>query len=73
MTEESGNWASATLKEVPFWRADMGPEEYEREREYCAKNFHLRRAGTYLPLWVQEQGEEAIKAWRKSRYNTTSR
>nr|WP_289706990.1 hypothetical protein [Enterocloster clostridioformis] len=69
---ESSGWASATLKEVPFWRDDMSPEEYDREREYYAENFHLLRAGTYLPLWVQEQGEEVIQAWRELRYKTTS-
>lgn len=66
--EENKGWASATLKEVPFWRDDMEPEEYDREREYYSKNFHLLRAGAYLPLWVQERGEEAIKDWRESRY-----
>ncbi|MGN0406167.1 MAG: hypothetical protein ACI4F1_13150 [Bariatricus sp.] len=68
MMEENGSWASATLKEVPFWREDMEPEEYDREREYYARNFHLIRTGVYLPLWVQERGEEAIQAWRESRY-----
>jgi hypothetical protein len=51
--EESKEWASATLKEVPFWREDMGPEEYDREREYLAKNWDLVRNGTYVPLWKQ--------------------
>lgn len=59
--EENKNWATPTLKEVPFWREDMGPEEYDIEREYYARNFHLVKEGTYLPLWMQKQGEAAIK------------
>ena len=49
--EEDRNWATPTLKEVPFWRDDMSPEEYDKEREYYAKNFHLVREGLYVPLW----------------------
>ena len=33
------DWATPTLKECPWWRDDMTPEEYEIEREYCYKNF----------------------------------
>lgn len=51
--EENKEWASPTLKEVPFWRDDMQPEEYDREREYLAKNWHMVREGTYAPLWKQ--------------------
>ena len=52
MTQES-SWASPTLKEVPFWREDMTPEEYDIEREYFAKNFNLFKEGKYQPLWKQ--------------------
>ena len=45
--------ASSTLKEVPFWREDMSPEEYEIEREYFAKNYELVKKGEYVPLWKQ--------------------
>ena len=31
---DKNNWATGTLKEVPFWRDDMQPEEYDIEREY---------------------------------------
>lgn len=55
MGEKNKDWASATLKEVPFWRDDMGPEEYDIEREYLAKNFHLVRQGLYIPLWKQNK------------------
>lgn len=55
MMEENKDWASETLKEAPFWREDMQPEEYDIEREYCAKNFHLVREGTYQPLWKQNK------------------
>ena len=27
-------WATLTIKEVPFWRDDMTPEEYDIERTY---------------------------------------
>ena len=32
-------WATPTLKECPWWRDGMTPEEYDVEREYCYKNF----------------------------------
>ena len=44
MTGENKGWASATLKEVPFWRDDMGPEEYEIER-ICLERGHISRYG----------------------------
>lgn len=53
--EGNKDWASYTLKEVPFWRDDMTPEEYDIEREYYAKNFHLVREGKYVPLWKQKE------------------
>ncbi len=55
MMEENKGWATSTLKEVPFWRDDMQPEEYDREREYLAKNWHMVREGTYVPLWKQRK------------------
>ncbi len=56
MMEEDKDWATPTLKEVPFWRDDMTPEEYEVEREYWARNFGLLRQGLYKPLWKQKGG-----------------
>lgn len=52
---DGSDWATETLKEVPFWRNDMSPEEYDREREYYAKNFNLVKEGKYLPLWKQKE------------------
>lgn len=50
------NWASETLKEAPFWRPGMTPEEYDIEREYYGKNYHLFMNGEmeYVPLWKQK-------------------
>ena len=53
--EENKDWATPTLKEVPFWREGMGQEEYDIEREYLAKNFHLVRQNLYVPLWKQNK------------------
>lgn len=56
LTEEKiDEWATPTLKEVPFWREDMPPEEYDIEREYCARNFDLVKTGEYIPLWKQNK------------------
>lgn len=52
--EKDNNWSSPTLREVPFWREGMTQDEYELEREYYAKNFHLLREGGYIPLWKQK-------------------
>ena len=48
------NWATETLKEVPFWREDMSPEEYEIERSYLYKNWASFMNGDYVPLWKQK-------------------
>ncbi|MGN1320441.1 MAG: hypothetical protein ACI4U6_04910 [Acutalibacteraceae bacterium] len=49
------NWASGTLKEVPFWRDDMQPEEYDKEREYLANHWEEFTKGKYIPLWKQSK------------------
>ena len=54
MTGENKGWASATLKEVPFWRDDMGPEEYEIERTYYLQNFHLKQKWLVGPYKLQQ-------------------
>ena len=47
------DWASPTLKEAPFWRDGMTPEEYDNEREYLDAHFDLLQKGFYMPLWKQ--------------------
>ena len=43
----------------------MTPEEYDKEREYLYKHhWDDYTKGLYLPLWVQERGEEASDKWR---------
>lgn len=49
--EGDKEWATASLKEVPFWRDGMSVEEYEKEREYYYKHIDDVKAGTYKPLW----------------------
>ena len=48
------NWATPTMKEVPFWYDGISEEEYEKEREYYFKNFNLVQKGMYIPLWKQK-------------------
>lgn len=50
----SNEWATLTLKEVPFWRDGMTPEEYDKERIYFYENFDLYKTGSYIPLGQQE-------------------
>ena len=50
---DENSWATETLKEVPFWRDGMTPEEYDIEREYYARNFNMVKNGEYKPLWKQ--------------------
>lgn len=52
---QSNDWATETLKEAPYWRDGMTPEEYEIEREYLGKNYHLLKEGKYAPLWKQRE------------------
>lgn len=49
------DWARETLKEAPYWRDGMTPEEYEIERDYF--NAHLKEyyCGKYKPLWEQNK------------------
>lgn len=54
MTEDR-DWASPTLKEVPFWRDGMTPEEYEEERTYLGKHWEEYTHGSYTPLWRQKK------------------
>lgn len=49
------NWAAGTLREVPFWRDDMSPEEYDMEREYFHRHWEEYTRGEYVPLWKQEK------------------
>ena len=49
------DWANETLKEVPFWRDDMNPEEYEIERYYFISHWDDFKNGKYVPLWKQEK------------------
>lgn len=47
-------WATPTLKEAPWWREGMTPEEYEVERDYYGAHFgDLVVEGKYIPLWKQ--------------------
>ena len=52
---KNDEWASETLKEAPYWRDGMTPEEYDEERVYFGENYELFRQGKYLPLWKQHQ------------------
>ena len=55
------DWATYTLKEAPFWREGMSPEEYEIEREYLGRNYDLLLRGEYVPLWKQKQNKNNSK------------
>lgn len=59
MEENNNDWANPTLKEAPYWRDGMTPEEYDMEREYYYKNFHLVRERKYKPLWKQQEEASA--------------
>lgn len=52
---DKSEWASETIKEVPFWRNDMSPEEYDIEREYLATHWNDLQTGQYTPLWQQNK------------------
>lgn len=53
MTEQNKNWAPHSVREVPFWRDGMSPEEYEVERRYYYDNYDLVKQRKYMPLWKQ--------------------
>ena len=44
------DWARGTLKEVPFWRKDMQPEEYDYERSYLHQNWENYTNGKYIHI-----------------------
>lgn len=48
------DWSTSTLKECPWWRDGMTPDEYDIEREYYGTHFYdLVQTGKYIPLWKQ--------------------
>lgn len=51
------DWATPTLKEAPYWRDGMSPEEYDVERTYLYQHIEELKNGTYLPLWKQKNLE----------------
>jgi len=56
MAERFDNWATPGMKEYPFWREDMQPDEFDIEREYYLKNiYELVQTGKYIPLWKQSK------------------
>ena len=56
MAEMYEDWATPTMKEAPYWRDGMSPDEYEAEREYYGRNYvSLFLKGKYKPLWKQKE------------------
>ena len=50
------DWATETLKEAPYWRDGMTPEEYDKEREYFLNHLDdYFKKGNYTPLWKQKE------------------
>ena len=52
---EELNWATPSLKEAPFWRVGMTPDEYDKEREYFDNHYDEYIRGNYLPMWKQNK------------------
>ena len=53
--EGKNDWATPGVKEVPYWKDGMTPEEYEVERTYYYDHLNEVKKGTYAPLWKQKQ------------------
>ncbi len=49
------DWARGTLKEAPFWRDGMTPEEYDEENIYLQRHWDEYMNNTYVPLWKQKE------------------
>lgn len=49
------DWARATLKEAPFWRDGMTPEEYDKENIYLQEHWDEYMDDNYIPLWKQKK------------------
>lgn len=58
--EEKTDWVSPGVKEVPYWRDGMSPEEYEMEREYYYTHLEYVKKGDYKPLWKQKKKEGRV-------------
>ena len=54
MIRDNKDWPTPTMKEVPFWRDDMSPEEYEQELMYFESHYDDYLKGMYKPLWKQK-------------------
>lgn len=55
MESKKSDWATGTLKEVPFWREDMSVEEYEEKRNYLNQHWTDYMNNRYIPLWKQRE------------------
>lgn len=53
LMEENKEWLNPKVKETPYWRDGMTPEEYDIEREYYYMHLDDVRKGIYKPLWKQ--------------------
>ena len=51
--EKENDWATYSMKEMPFWRNGMTPEEYDKEIEYYYRHLKDVKNGKYSPLWKQ--------------------
>lgn len=49
------DWARGTLKEAPFWRDGMTPEEYDEENLYLQEHWKEYMDNKYVPLWKQRE------------------
>ena len=47
MSNSNDEWASGQIKEAPYWRKGMTPEEYDEERTYFFANINKYFSGTY--------------------------
>ena len=53
--EEKNDWANSMIKEYPFWRDGMSPEEFDAERDYFYRHFEDYKKKRYKPLWMQNK------------------
>lgn len=51
MAEKSNNWATASMREVPFWRDDITIDEYEKEYEHYYRAIAENTMKEYKPLY----------------------
>lgn len=56
--EDKSGFPTLSMREAPFWRDGMTPEEYEKEQAHLWEMASKKQMDRYEPLWKLEEKEK---------------